>query len=486
MDWELAETAGLTAARGVAERLRGAGFAAFFAGGCVRDLLLGREAKDFDVATSARPEEVVALFRSAGMRTMEVGAHFGVILVVQEDVAIEVATFRHDGVYLDGRRPEAVRFSTDAREDVVRRDFTINGMLLDPWLMVDEAKNNEHGGHKEHGGKATEGMVRVPESAVLDFVGGRADLEAGLVRTIGSADLRFEEDKLRMLRGVRFAARLGFRIEEETLRAMRRHAAEIGQVSNERVRDELTRMLTEGQARRAFEMLDESGLLAQVLPEAAKMKGVEQPPEFHPEGDVWVHTLLLLERLPAGVSSELAWGFLLHDVGKPATFQPPDPKKPGDRIRFNGHVEVGVRVAEVLLNRLRFSNEEKTQIVALIKHHMQFGDVKAMKESTLKRFVRMPRFEEHLALHRADCLSAHGDLRLWEFAKEAYERDEPEATRPRWLVTGKELIAAGYRSGVGFKKMLEAAEDAQLEGRIATVEEGLELVRREFGEPAKG
>jgi poly(A) polymerase len=398
-----------------------------------------------------------------------VGAHFGVILVMAPvdgvDVAIEVATFRHDGVYLDGRRPEAVRFSLDPREDVVRRDFTINGMLLDPALMVDKG----------------DGRMRVPEAAVLDFVGGREDLQAGIVRTIGSADLRFEEDKLRMLRGVRFAARLGFELEAATLAAMRRHAGEIGKVSQERVRDELTRMLTEGRARAAFEMLSSSGLLAEVLPEIERMKGVEQPPEYHPEGDVWVHTLMLLEQLPAGASCELGWGFLLHDVGKPATFQPPDPMKPGDRIRFNGHVEVGVRIAEVMLNRLRFSNEEKTQIVSLIKHHMQFGDVKAMKESTLKRFIRMPKFEEHLALHRADCLSSHGDLRLWEFAGSAYRNDEPEATRPKLLVTGRDLIAAGYRPGVGFKKMLEAAEDAQLEGRIASTEEGLELVRREFG-----
>ena len=472
MEWNLEQTPQLNEARAVAQRLRQAEHQAYFAGGCVRDLLLGIKAKDFDVATSARPDEVVALFSRAGMRTLEVGAHFGVILVCPEDdgqtTAIEVATFRHDGIYLDGRRPEAVQFSTQPREDVVRRDFTINGMLLDPAQMRDEADSH----------------VSVPESAILDFVGGRADLEARLVRAIGRADLRFEEDKLRMLRGVRFAARLGFSIEAETLRAMQRHAAEIRQVSLERVRDELTRMLTEGQARAAFEMLDAAGLLAQVLPEVARMKGVEQPPEYHPEGDVWIHTLMLLERLPAGSSATLAWGMLLHDVGKPATFQPPDPRKPGDRIRFNGHVDVGVRIAEVMLTRLRFSNEERAQIQALIKHHMQFGDVKAMKESTLKRFVRMPQFEEHLALHRADCESSHGDLRLWEYAKAAYENDEPAEARPKWLVTGKELIAAGYRPGMSFKKMLETVEDAQLEGRISTVEQGLALVRAEFGPPA--
>jgi poly(A) polymerase len=283
-----------------------------------------------------------------------------------------------------------------------------------------------------------------------------------------------------MLRGVRFAARLGFAIEAETLRAMRRHAAEIAQVSAERVRDELTRMLTEGHARRAFELLDASGLLAEVLPEITKMHGVEQPPEYHPEGDVFIHTMMLLEQLPPGASATLAWGMLLHDVGKPATFQPP--RTPGDRIRFNGHVEVGVRMAEEILARLRFSGEDSAQIVALVKHHMQFGDVKGMKQSTLKRFLRLPRFEEHLALHRADCLSAHRDLRLYDYAKEAYETTEPEVVRPKLFVTGADLIAAGYKPGPTFKKMLEAAEDAQLEGRIGSAEEGLELVRQEFGD----
>jgi poly(A) polymerase len=477
MHWKFQGTVGLQIAREVAERLRRAGFAAYFAGGCVRDLLLARAAKDFDVATSARPAEVVRLFAETSFRTMAVGAHFGVILVVSEAenqrVEVEVATFRHDGAYLDGRRPEKVEFSLDPREDVLRRDFTINGMLLDPSLMVEETS-----GRARHDGCPE---VEVPESAVLDFVGGRADLAARLVRAIGDPARRFEEDKLRMLRGVRFAARLEFRIEPETLRAIQRYAPQIWQVSAERVREELTRMLTEGGARSAFEMLDESGLLAEVLPEIARMKGVEQPPEYHPEGDVWVHTLMLLEQLPAGVTCELAWGFLLHDVGKPATFQPPDPARASDRIRFNGHVEVGVRIAEVMLERLRFSKDSRAQILSLIKHHMQFGDVKAMKESTLKRFVRIPKFDEHLALHRADCLASHGKLGMWEYAKEAYERDEPAQVRPKWLVTGKELIAAGYPPDAAFKKMLRTAEDAQLEGRVRTVEDGLRLVEREFG-----
>ncbi len=463
----LRDGAGLRAARKIAGVLRASGAQAFLAGGCVRDLLLGVAAKDFDVATSARPEEIVRLFP----RTLEVGAHFGVILVLEEvesrTIATEVATFRHDGAYLDGRRPEAVRFSSDAREDVLRRDFTINGMLLDPAAI------------EERGGE-----LLVDESAVKDFVGGREDLAGKLVRTIGAAEVRFAEDKLRMLRGVRFAARLGFALEAETLVAMQKHAAEIGQVSNERVRDELTRMLTEGHARRAFELLDESGLLAQVLPEIARMKGVEQPPEYHPEGDVWVHTLMLLDHLEAGSSATLAWGMLLHDVGKPATFQLPDPGRPGDRIRFNGHAEVGVRIAEEILSRLRFSNEECAQIVALVRNHMRFGDVLEMKQSTLKRFLRLPKFEEHLALHRADCLSSHGKLGLYRFAREAYEHEEPEDLRAKPLVTGRDLIAAGYRPGSRFKQMLAAAEDAQLEGRIGNREEGLRVVEREFGAAA--
>jgi poly(A) polymerase len=457
------------AARESVLALQGAGYLAYFAGGCVRDLLLGVEPKDFDVATSATPEVVVGMFA----KTYTVGAHFGVVLVCTLDgggeIATEVATFRHDGAYSDGRRPNAVRFSVDAREDVLRRDFTINGMLLDP--VIFEEMGEETGDAGE---------------AALDFVGGQEDLAAGVVRAIGEPAVRFAEDKLRMLRGVRFAARLGFEIEARTMAAIRAAAPEIAQVSCERIRDELTLMLTEGQARRAFELLDATGLLAQVLPEAVRMHGVAQPPQFHPEGDVWVHTMLLLEKLEAGAPATLAWGALLHDIGKPTTFRPPDPKKPGDRIRFDGHVEVGVRMAEVILGRLRFSNEETEQIVALVKNHMRFGDILQMRESTVKRFLRLPKFEEHLALHWMDCMSAHGDLRLYEFAKERYEAAPAETIRPKLLVTGRDLIAAGYRPGPEFKAMLEAAEDAQLEDAATTTEEGLAVVRRRFGEPTAG
>jgi poly(A) polymerase len=462
MSFRVPASAALVAARAIASTIEETGYRAFFAGGCVRDLLLGRTPDDFDIATDATPEQVQTLFP----RTLAVGAHFGVVLVLtgEEDQAIstEVATFRHDGAYLDGRRPDAVRFSLDPREDVLRRDFTINGMLLDPTRLLDQ----------------TGGGCTAPEEAVLDFVGGREDLAAGVVRTIGSAARRFAEDKLRMLRGVRFAARLEFSIDPATMAAMRAHALEIGQVSQERVRDELTRMLTEGHARRALELLDASGLLPRVLPEIARMHGVEQPPEYHPEGDVWVHTLMLLDHLQAGISATLAWGMLLHDVGKPATFQPA--AATGDRIRFNGHAEAGVRIAEDILTRLRFSNEDAAQIIALVKHHMRFGDVKEMRESTLKRFLRLPHFEEHLALHRADCLSSHGKLGMYEFAKGHFDMAEPQAIRPKLLVSGRDLIRAGYKPGPRFKAMLEVAEDAQLEGRIANREEGLALLARDF------
>jgi poly(A) polymerase len=455
------------AALHIARRLRELGYAAYFAGGCVRDLLLGTPPKDFDVATSATPDLVQAAFP----RTECVGAHFGVVLVVEtrrseaddpDRVATEVATFRHDGAYSDGRRPDEVRFSTDPREDALRRDFTINGLLLDAVAMEDGARI---------------------EDCLLDFVGGRGDLALKLIRAIGDPERRFAEDKLRMLRGVRFAARLGFGIEPRTLQAIQRQAAEIAVVSAQRVHDELTKILTEGAARRGFELLDETGLLVHVLPEVVRMKGVEQPPQYHPEGDVWVHTLMLLDHLPSGASPTLAWGMLLHDIGKPATFTPPNPAKPGDRIRFNGHVDVGVAVARTILNRLRFSNDDAEQILALVKHHMQFGDVMKMKQSTLKRFLRLPQFEQHVSLHRADVLSSHGAMGMYDFAKQHYDELGEEQIRPRLLLTGEDLIAAGYRPGPQFRTMLEAAEDAQLEGAIATREQALRLVAERFGKP---
>ncbi len=449
------DTPAQVAAERIVEQLRGAGYEAYFAGGCVRDLLVGVIPKDFDVATSAHPDAVLALFP----KTFAVGAHFGVVLVCQDidsqEIVTEVATFRSDGVYLDGRHPAEVRFSTSAREDVLRRDFTINGMMLDPVLQ-----------------RKTCNLT----SALLDYVGGQNDLRDGIVRAIGEPRRRFEEDKLRMMRAVRFAARFEYVIEPATEHAIRELAPGISQVSRERVRDELTRMLTEGHARRAFELLDSTGLLCQALPEIDRLHGIEQPPEFHPEGDVWVHTMMLLDRLPPDSPPTLAWGALLHDAGKPATFS----HHPPDRIRFNGHVEVGVRIAHDVLRRLRFSNEDCTQILSLVENHMRFGDVEKMKESTLKRFFRLSRFEEHLEMHRLDCLSSHGDLRLYEFAKRRREELSDEEVRPALLVTGHDLIAAGYTPGPQFKEMLALAEDAQLEGRVHTGEEAIALLQKQF------
>lgn len=442
------------AARNIAHTLRAAGFAAYFAGGCVRDLLLGRDPCDFDVATSATPDVVLKMFP----RTFAVGAHFGVVLVVSEskgaEILTEVATFRSDGAYSDGRRPESVRYTLSAEEDVRRRDFTINGMLLDPERIT--------------------GAGDVA-AAALDYVGGVEDLRDGIIRAIGDPELRFAEDKLRMLRAVRFAARFGFHIEDATLRAIQTAAAEIRQVSHERIRDELTRMLTEGAARAAMELLDRTGLLREVLPEVANMKGVEQPPQYHPEGDVWIHTLMLLEQLPAGCPATLAWGALLHDVGKPPTF-----RRAPDRIRFDGHVDVGVRMAEAICRRLRMSNGDTEQILALVANHMRFGDVEKMRASTLKRFLRLEKFDEHLALHRMDCMASHGDLSLYEFARRHYETTEPEQMRPQPLITGNDLIARGYKPGPQFKEMLMLVEDAQLEGNIHTPQEALALVEHAF------
>ncbi len=458
------------AALQIIETLRANKYEAHLAGGCVRDLLLGREPEDYDVATSATPDIVLDMFP----RTFAVGAHFGVVLVAPEtedaSFVTEVATFRSDLAYSDGRHPDAVRYTTSAQEDVQRRDFTINGLMLDPQQSL-------RGGSLLDESDSDPKLLR---DAVLDFVGGLADLDAGVVRAIGRPELRFEEDHLRMLRGVRFAARFGFELEPETQRAIRSLAPRIHAVSHERVRDELTKMLTEGHARRAFELLDETGLLAEVLPEIAQMKGVEQPPQYHPEGDVWIHTLMLLEQLPPGCSMTLAWGALLHDVGKPPTF-----RRAPDRIRFDGHVEIGIAMAAEICRRFRFSNEETRQVLALVENHMRFMDAQRMKTSTLKRFFRLDRFDEHLALHRMDCLAASGNLENWEFVRERFSSMPEEAMRPQPLITGRELIAAGYPPGARFREMLRVTEDAQLEGTVATAEEALQLVRERFSSEAK-
>jgi poly(A) polymerase len=423
--------------------LGGAGYQAYLVGGCVRDILLGREPADYDVATDATPDRVEEIFPNS----LTVGAQFGVVVVIAEsseenNLQVEVATFRSDVGYSDGRHPDAVLYTKSTEEDVKRRDFTINGLLLDP-------KTNE----------------------VLDYVGGRDDLDAGIIRAIGQPEARFREDKLRMLRAVRFAARFGYTIEPEAFRAIQRLAPEVVQVSAERLRDELTKLLTEGSARRGFEWLDETRLLPELLPEIAGMKGVEQPPQFHPEGDVWIHTRMMLEGLKPGCSHTLAWGVLLHDVGKPPTFAPPS--GPHGRIRFDRHVEVGTRMAEEICRRLRFSNADTEQIAALVANHLRFKDVPQMKLATLKRFARLDRFEEHLELHRLDCMCSHRNLENYEFMRRFLAETPQEQVHPDRLLTGEDLISLGLRPGPKFKEILDRAEDAQLDGKIATHEEAL-------------
>ncbi len=411
-------------------------FQAFLVGGCVRDRLLGVWPKDFDVSTNAPPSQLLQLFPGA----QTVGAHFGVVLLRRaHDVHVEVSTFRSDGHYSDGRRPDQVHFETDPARDAQRRDFTINGLFEDP-------------------------ITR----RVYDYVGGKADLSARLIRAIGDPERRFAEDHLRLLRAVRFAARLRFRIEENTFRAIQRLAPQICRISTERIRDELTRILTEGGARYGFELLDETGLLPFLLPEVKAFQGVPQPPQYHPEGDVWTHVLIMLQHLRQP-SPALAWAALLHDVGKPPTF------RVADRIRFDGHAEVGAAMAKKRLCQLKASHEETEQVVSLVANHMRFKDVRQMRMSTLKRFLRLPRFEEHLELHRLDCLASNGYTDAYEFVKQQWEHMEESELKPPRLLTGNDLIKAGYQPGPQFGPALEMVETAQLEGEISTPAEALEL-----------
>jgi len=430
----------------ICRKLQASGFKAYLVGGCVRDLLLGREPEDYDVATDAHPMRVQELFPSS----VDVGARFGVILVVENGAQVEVATFRSDVGYSDGRHPDRVEYSSSPEEDVLRRDFTINGLMLD-----------------------------LNTQQVLDFVGGRDDLQEHIIRAIGPPDLRFREDRLRMVRAVRFAARFGYSIDRATFQSIAAAAHHITAVSAERLRDEITKLLTEGKARRAFELLDQTGLLKASLPEIAAMKGVAQPPEFHPEGDVWIHTLMMLENLPPRSRATLAWAVLLHDVGKPPTFK--SAEETGDRIRFDGHAELGARMAVAICRRLRFSVSDIEQIEALVANHLRFKDVFQMRPATLKRFVRLPGFEEeHLPLHRLDCLASHGSLDAYEFVRRFLQETPPDEVRPARLLTGEDLKAMGFRPGPLFKEILQAVEEGQLDGRLTRREDALDFVRRGF------
>jgi len=431
-----------SAARAIAHRLRERGHVAYFAGGCVRDLLRDQVPKDFDIATNARPEVVQKMFP----RTYAVGAHFGVIVVLENEFQFEVATFRSDGAYLDGRRPVEVHFAT-AEEDAARRDFTINGMFFDP-------EKNE----------------------VMDFVGGRADLERKLVRAIGDPAQRFAEDRLRMLRAVRFATVLDFEIDAPTWDAIRTNAASITEISAERIREELVRIFLSPNRARVWDLLDASGLMRVVLPELDKMKGCEQPPQFHPEGDVFKHTRIMLEMLPAKASLPLVFSVLFHDIGKPPTSTVDEE----GRIRFNGHDRVGAEMTEAIMERLRFSRVEIDATVEAVRQHMVFKDVPNMRVAKLKRFMARPTFNDELELHRVDCASSHAMMDNYEFLLGKKEEFANEPIIPPPLVSGDDLIALGLKPGPKFGEIIEAVETRQLEGALKEREEALEWVKTEF------
>lgn len=431
-----------TFSESVVRQLSDAGFRAVFAGGCVRDQLLGKEPHDFDVATSARPEDVLKLFP----RAIPVGVAFGVVRVLDQGEnphQVEVATFRGETTYSDGRHPDNVCF-TDEKEDVRRRDFTVNGLLFDP------LKNE-----------------------VLDYVDGRRDLDLRRLRAIGDPKLRFAEDHLRMLRAIRFAAQLNFEIDGATFGAIKENAEKILKISAERIRDELCKMLTGPDPRKALELLKASRLLKHILPEIDVMEGVQQPPEYHPEGDVWVHTLMLLGQLQHA-PLPLALGALFHDVGKPPTFMM------ADRIRFNQHEHVGADMTRVIMGRLKFSNEDIDRVESLVRQHMVYKDVTKMKPSTLKRFLRQPNFEEHLALHKLDCMASHRKLNNHEFCREQLAKVPVEALHPPPLVTGADLIALGLPPGPKFKAILQSIEDKQLEGELTDREAALAFIKAAY------
>ena len=427
----------LQTALDIVERLVAAGFDAYLAGGSVRDMLLNRAPADYDIATAARPDQIQALFP----RTVDIGAAFGVIRVLERDGEYEVATFRMEGVYVDGRHPSAIRFAT-AREDVMRRDFTINGLLYDPL-----------------------------RDRVLDFVGGRTDLDARIIRTIGDSTARFAEDRLRMLRAVRLAAELGFEIAAEALAAIRRLAPRVKDVSPERIRDELVRIVTGPDPDRALRLLRDTGLLRVIFPEVAEEIGIPQPEAFHPEGDVFEHTRLAMARLKAP-SVTLAMATLLHDVGKPRTFE-----RAHDRIRFSRHDEEGAALARTIMERLRFSRRETDRVVALVGRHMVFKDVLQMRESKLRRLIASEEFPELLALHRADCAASHGDLSACARVEALVEQLAGAPPVPPPLINGQDVLALGLAPGPRVGEILRRVENARLDGEIQTRDEALALAR---------
>jgi poly(A) polymerase len=429
-----------SAAEEVARRLREAGYQAYLAGGCVRDRLLGRDPNDYDIATSAIPPEVLALFPGSN----EVGAHFGVIIVKVGGVHIEVATFRTDGSYRDGRRPDSVVFSTP-EEDAQRRDFSVNGLFEDPVT-----------------------------GEVIDHVGGLEDLKSKSLRAIGTPADRFAEDALRLLRAVRFATVLGFQIEPATWEAIQDHADDLARISPERIRDEFSKLITSPRRSEGLDLLVSSGLIRHVVPEVLPMIGCEQPPQWHPEGDVYTHTRIMLEMLGDGASLELCLAVLLHDIAKPPT-QTVD--ETDGRIRFNGHDAMGAVMTEEILKRLRYPNQVIDAVVPMVARHMQFMNVQKMRVAKLKRFMSSPNFDEELELHRVDCGSSNGFTDNYEFLLEKRDQFANEPLIPPPLVTGRDLIALGETPGPHFKELLEAVETEQLEGRLTERETALEFLQ---------
>ncbi|MBI3317151.1 MAG: CCA tRNA nucleotidyltransferase [Candidatus Omnitrophica bacterium] len=432
-------------ATSIAERLHQNGHTAYFAGGCVRDQIMNREAHDFDIATTATPDIVEKIFP----KVVPVGRQFGVMIVVEEGIPFEVATFRSEAAYLDGRHPSKVIFSRP-EEDARRRDFTVNGLFYDPFARK-----------------------------VVDFVGGQEDIQRKVIRAIGHPEERFEEDKLRLLRAIRFSANLGFEIEEKTWKSLKAHAAKITQVSPERIREELVKIFTRPGAGNGFLLLSESGLMKEVLPEIEAMKGVQQQPDFHPEGDVFIHTKMLLDRLQHP-SATLALSALLHDVGKPKTFAVREGK-----ITFYEHAPLGAAMAREILKRLRFSNQETDSICESVANHMKFADVQRMRSGKLKQFVSRPNFQEELELHKVDCQSSHGMLDHYEFLKKKLVEFAHEDLKPKPLVNGNDLIALGMKPGPAMKPLLEEIYELQLEGKFKSQEEALRWVRGRLESPPK-
>ncbi len=429
------------AAVSLALRLKQAGHTAYFAGGCVRDRLLGKEPKDYDIATSATPQEVLILFPGSN----EVGAHFGVIIAKTGGHHVEIATFRTDGSYKDGRRPESVAFSTP-EEDARRRDFTVNGLFEDP-----------------------------ESGEIIDYVGGRADLDVGILRAIGDPAARFAEDALRLLRAVRFAAVLGYEIESGTWAAIRENARQLARISPERIREEFSRIITSPRRALGLDLLVRSGLIEHFLPEVLALIGCEQPPEWHPEGDVYTHTRIMLEMLPDDASLELCLAVLLHDIAKP-----PTRTLDGERIRFNGHDALGATMAEAILRRLRYPNHVIEDVSFMVSRHMQFMNVQNMRTAKLKRFMAAPTFPQELELHRVDCGSSNGFTDNLEFLIARGEQFAAEPLIPPPLVTGRDLIALGLQPGPHFKQLLDAVQIEQLEGRLADRDEALEWLKERF------